>query len=246
MVRLCVRDVFRLSLVVAMLVLSLGLTPQGVADDSLRVSDPTGWIAGKHYEDVGKLGRAYQKGTAIQVVEFFWLGCPHCFALESHVLQWVKAKPQNVTFRQVSVGWNVPERVAHAKLFFTLEKLGRLDLQRPVFEEIHVNKNRLHVPNDDEQTKHLLREFAQAHGVEPNVFLKVYSSGEAEAYVTQANQLAVSMHVQGVPSVSVNGRYTTDVARAGGPQKLFELVDYLVKKERHELSEANSGKKSSK
>ena len=48
----------------------------------------------------------------------------------------------------------------------------------------------------------------------------------------RAEQLTQRYQVQGVPLIVIDGKYTSDVAKAGGPQQLISLIDDLSASER--------------
>src|SRR5436189_4253520 len=62
-------------------------------------------------------------GKKIEVVEFFWYGCPHCYNLEPYIESWLKKAPPDVQFRRIPAVFN--QRWGHdAAIFYTLEALG--------------------------------------------------------------------------------------------------------------------------
>ena len=62
----------------------------------------------------------------IEVIEFFWYGCPHCYSLEPHIEAWLKKLPPDVEFRRVPAIFN--QRWGHdAAIYYTLESMGLLD-----------------------------------------------------------------------------------------------------------------------
>ena len=36
----------------------------------------------------------------VEVIEFFWYGCPHCYDFEPEIMSWVKASAQGCRFPQ--------------------------------------------------------------------------------------------------------------------------------------------------
>ena len=60
----------------------------------------------------------------IEVVEFFWYGCPHCYAFDPTISAWSKRLPEDVVFRRVHVPFfNRP----HQQMFYALQAIGRED-----------------------------------------------------------------------------------------------------------------------
>ncbi len=96
----------------------------------------------------------------IEVIEFFWYGCPHCNAFEPMIEAWSKKLPPDVSFRRVPVAFREEPFVAHQKIFYTLEALEQLDaLHRKVFYAIHVERQRLDKLAD-------IAAFVAKHGVD--------------------------------------------------------------------------------
>ena len=42
-----------------------------------------------------------QTGERIEVIDFFWYGCPYCFQLLPMIAEWEKSKPADVVVRRV-------------------------------------------------------------------------------------------------------------------------------------------------
>jgi thiol:disulfide interchange protein DsbA len=158
----------------------------------------------------------------IEVIEVFWYGCGHCFALDPGIESWRdKGKASYVQFLRVPAMWNDMTRL-HARLFYTAETLGKLDeMHTQIFREIHVRANPL---NSAEQ----IGELFQRHGVGAEEFKKTFSSFTVESNMQRADLLNRRYRVQSVPMFVVNGKYTTDVSGAGNEQQLFHLLDELA------------------
>ena len=166
----------------------------------------------------------------VEVVEVFWYACPHCYALEPFVQNYLKNKPEYVELIRVPVMWG-PVHRAHARLFYILESLGRKDLHSKVFDTIHKEQNML-VGNDDASTQKVQRDFAVANGIKAEDFDKAWSSFTVNSNLQRAQQLTERYHVDGVPLIVVNGKYETDVGKAGGPGQLLSLINDLAASEK--------------
>ena len=167
----------------------------------------------------------------VEVVEVFWLGCPHCYALEPYVLAWLKAKPEYITFVRVPVMWG-PVHQAHARLYYTLQALNRSDLFEKAFDTIQKDHNPL-VGQEEAETLRMQTAFAVANGIKAEDFGKAYTSFSVNSNLSRAQQLTERYHVEGVPLVVVNGKFTTDVSKTGSPEKLFALINDLAASEHH-------------
>ena len=166
----------------------------------------------------------------VEVVEVFWYACPHCYALEPFVQNYLKNKPEYVEFVRVPVMWG-PVHRAHARLFYILESLGRKDLHAKVFDTIHKEEKML-VANDDASTQKMQLDFAVANGIKAEDFKKAWDSFTVNSSLQRAQQLTERYHVDGVPLIVVNGKYETDVSKAGGPGPLLQMINDLTASEK--------------
>lgn len=161
----------------------------------------------------------------VEVVEVFWYGCGHCFALDPAIESWrSKTKPAYVEFVRVPAMWSEATRM-HARIFYTAELLGKLEqLHTPIFREINVNGNQLN-------TVEKISAFFVKNGVSADEFQKAFSSFAVENKLQRADFLNRRYRIQSVPTVVVNGKYRTDVGMAGGEQQLFGLIGELAASE---------------
>lgn len=169
----------------------------------------------------------------VEVLEVFWLGCPHCYALEPYIRAWLKTKPAYVDYVRVPVMWG-PVHRAHAKLFYTLESLGRDDLVEKVFTYIHDMETQsgsesVLVATNDQDTFKLQENWAVQNGISADAFAKAYNSFYVNTQLQQADEITSTYEVQGVPFIAVDGKFSTDVGKAGDdPKKLISLIDFLA------------------
>jgi thiol:disulfide interchange protein DsbA len=160
----------------------------------------------------------------IEVMEFFWYGCPHCYHFEPHVKAWLKTKPDNVVFIRQPAIFNA-HWGAHAKAFFTAESLGVLDKMHDDFYDAIQNKKMALESEDD------LAKFFAAHGVKEEDFHKAYKSFSVDAKMRQAEAMAPRYGVDGTPSLIVNGKYRIGAAQAKSFEKMIEATNALIKLE---------------
>src|SRR5882757_3088584 len=184
------------------------------------------WKAGQNYEPLVPAQPTNVGPGKVEVVEVFWLGCPHCAALEPFIQSWLKNKPAYIEFLRVPVMWG-PAHRAHAHLFYTLLALNRQDLIQKAFDAIQNQHQMLFGPSEDETLK-AQQAFAQANGVSAEDFAKAYNSFTVNSNLQRAEQLTQRYHVEGVPLFVINGKFTSDVAKAGSQSNLITLVDDLA------------------
>ena len=189
------------------------------------------WKPGTNYDVLTPAQPTNVSPGKVEVVEVFWLGCPHCYALEPFVQAWLKNKPAYIEFVRVPVMWG-PAHRAHARLFYTLQALNRPDLFEKAFDTIQQKHEPLIAQSEDETLK-LQEAFAKDNGITADDFAKAYNSFTVNSNLQRAEQLTQRYQVQGVPLVVVDGKYSTDVAKAGGPQQLIQIIDDLSASEHH-------------
>ena len=166
---------------------------------------------------------ATHSGNKIEVMEIFWYGCPHCYAFEPYLQKWLKTKPDNVEFRLMpgilNRAW-----VAHARAFYTAEKLGVLDkIHHQLFDAIH--KDRRNIFDEDS-----IKAFFVEQGVNGDEFSKVYDSKAIDEKLIQAIHVQRDAKVGGVPSLIVDGKYLTSPSMTGSYESLAQVLNSLVKK----------------
>jgi thiol:disulfide interchange protein DsbA len=189
------------------------------------------WKAGVNYIPVVPAQPTSVGPDKVEVLEVFWYACPHCFDLEPYMQSWLKKKPANVEFVRVPVMW-APIHRAHAHLYYTLQALGRNDLDQKVFDTLHDGHNML-VASSEPETLNMQAKWAVEHGIKDDDFRKAWNSFTVSSDLSRAEELNARYHVEGVPLIIVNGKYETDVGKAGDPEKLIQLITDLVASEKH-------------
>jgi thiol:disulfide interchange protein DsbA len=195
-------------LAVAALPASAADVVEGVQYKPLRPAQPTSVAPGK-----------------VEVVEVFWYACGHCYLLEPRLDAWEKkGKAPYVELTRLPAVWNEMLKT-HARLFYTVEILGKPELHTEVFREINVRGNRLDTPEKIEA-------FFAARGVANADFQKAFSGFAVESKLARAADLNKRYRITSTPTVIVNGKYVTDASMAGGEEQLFRVIDTLAAKEK--------------
>jgi thiol:disulfide interchange protein DsbA len=166
-------------------------------------------------------------GGRIEVIEFFYYGCPVCYETEPHFSRWIASAPDYVSVRRVpalsSEAWE-----PLAKLYYSLEELGQLErLHWPVYDNIHFEDVRL----GDEK---IMIDWASRNGIEREKFAQTYASEAVRTKVAQARELLKSYDVKAVPTFIVDGKFLTSARLAGGTQQVVGVLDRLVRLAREE------------
>lgn len=161
----------------------------------------------------------------IEVLEIFWYGCPHCYALEEYTQAWKQKLPEDVDFKFMPAALN-RSWLAHAKAFYVADILGIEDeLHSDLFNAIHQERRRLNKEDD-------LAEFFTDYGVTEDDFKKQYNSFAVQSRLAKADAKLRAYGVRGVPGLVVNGKYLVTAETAGGNKYIYDVVDYLVEQER--------------
>jgi thiol:disulfide interchange protein DsbA len=190
------------------------------------------WVPGTNYKVIAPAQPTDASPGKVEVIEMFWYGCPHCFALDPIIESWRKNKAPYIEFVRVPVMWGEAHR-AHARLFYTLQALGKLEeLHAAVFNEIQSTGDSLYVQGDEQGTQRVQVQFARTHGVDPTEFLKAYSSFAVQTNLEKADELERRYKIDAVPTFVIDGKYETDVAQAGGQENLVQLINDLSASEK--------------
>jgi thiol:disulfide interchange protein DsbA len=162
----------------------------------------------------------------IEVIEFFWYGCPHCNDFEPSLDAWSKRLPTDIAFRRVPVAFRADPFVTHQKIFYSLDAMGLIPtMHRKVFYAIHSQRQRL----DKLDT---IAAFMQQNGVDSAKFTEHFNSFSVQSKAQQAVKLAADYKIDGVPAIGVQGRYFTSGALAGSSETALAIADYLIAKVR--------------
>jgi thiol:disulfide interchange protein DsbA len=165
----------------------------------------------------------------IEVVEFFWYECPHCYDLEPLLDRWIPKLAKDVQFKRVPATFNDRWRLS-ARVFYALESMG-LDskLHKPLMDAIHKGGMRI---TDKKQ----LADWLGRQGVDLAKFDAAMSSFAVESRLKRAEQMVRETRLDGVPALMINGRYL--VASQGGPQLMLDTADALIDRTRKESATA--------
>jgi thiol:disulfide interchange protein DsbA len=156
----------------------------------------------------------------VEVIEFFWYGCPHCYAFEPTLEPWVAKLPADVHFRRVPVQFDALKEI-HQQVYYTWEALGLVDaMHTKTFDRFHV----AHKPINKEED---MLAFAKESGLDVVKVKQAWESFSVRTKMAQAKQLSEDYAVDGVPMIGIHGRYTTSPSM-GGPKECLATTDALV------------------
>lgn len=178
-------------------------------------------VEGKNYLKVSPR-QPTQDPKRIEVVEFFWYGCPHCYSFEPMLEAWVKKLPADVNFRRLPVAFREVPYVIHQKLYFAAEALGLVDsLHRKIFNAMHVEHLKLDTPES-------IGDFVAKNGVDKAKFIDAMNSFGVATKAKQAATLSMGYKIDGTPAMGIDGSWFTSGSMAGGNDRALAVTDYLV------------------
>ena len=193
-------------------ILTLGAALSGVA-----------YSQNKSYTEI-KPTIATADADKVEVIEYFWFGCPHCFRFEPDINQWAESKPSHVEFIREAPPLNRNWR-AHSEAFYAAQVMGVTDIMfEPFFNAIHVKRQRLN-------TADAIGDFVTKLGIDGKAFMKTMKSFEVDKRIRQAMQKARDAGISSVPSVVINGKYLTSGSMAGSNKKVIQVMKGLIARE---------------
>ena len=191
-------------------------------------ADKAHYFAGINYEAVTPAQPTDVKPGQIEVIEFFWYGCPHCFALEPYVVDWEKHLPKDVVFKRIPGAMKDSEFYLDGQATVTADVLGIGEkIREPFFNAIHEG-GQVELTNDVDA----LRTFFGKFGVSPKDFDATWNSFAVQSRLAQDAQIENRYGVQGVPTIVVNGKWKTGAGYQMESQDIMGCVNYLIDLER--------------
>jgi len=196
------------------LVLALGLAPLAA------LAQPRQPARGVDYTELNP-GQPVEAQGKIEVLEFFWYGCVHCYTLEPLLEKWIPRLPADAQFRRVPAVLN-PGWANEAAAFYAFEALGVLErLHRPFFDAIHRDRMK-------SRDATALADWLQKNGMEVKKFDEAVKSFGVQSKVRRAAQLSASYRIDGTPALAVHGRYTVSADQARTQAGMLATAEYLI------------------
>jgi thiol:disulfide interchange protein DsbA len=190
-----------------------------VGDDAAKT-----YVAGTDYDLISPPVRAVDPGK-IEVAEFFWYGCSHCYSFEPMLEQWKKTLPDDVSFRGVPAVWR-DNMELHAKAYYTAEALGVLDpMQMVIFQAMNVDNKKL-------SSQAEIAALFVANGVSEEDFNKAFNSFGVNSQVSQGIATAKAAKLEGTPALMINGKYYISSRKTGSQANMLKVADFLIEQER--------------
>tara|TARA_B100000686_G_scaffold204217_1_gene211006 strand:+ start:9261 stop:9905 length:645 start_codon:yes stop_codon:yes gene_type:complete len=168
----------------------------------------------------------------IEVLEFFWYGCPSCYKLHPQIRKWNKRKPKDVSLKYIPTIFR-KNWIPGAKTFYTLEILGKLNkLHDKIYDAIHIRKI-------DLAKEEILFSWIEKQGIDRKKFINIYNSFSIANKSSRSSQMSRKYGLKGVPSLVIDGRYLISGRMGGTPQDTIKTLDKLINKVRKEKQKNN-------
>ncbi|MDX1802503.1 MAG: thiol:disulfide interchange protein DsbA/DsbL [Alcanivorax sp.] len=204
--------------IVTALLLCLGFATGAMADE-----DHARFAVGTHYKILDVPGTV-EDPTKVEVREFFSYVCPHCYAVEPGLEDWLKTKPDYINFVRTPVTF-LHNSEPLARAYYVEQALGLVDeMHRPIFDAIHKHREPLF-------NEPALANFFRKYGVDPKDFNQLYSSFGVNTQIREADAMARDYKVPGVPNFIVNGKYMVLRGNLKSEKELYDVIEYLAAKE---------------
>ena len=188
-------------------------------------------VAGVEYRELATVQPTDAPGK-IEVVEFFWYGCPHCYNFEPVLAPWLKKLPKDVHFRRIPAMFN-EEYAQGARAYYALDAIGEEErLHKALFDAVHTG-SRLRVGNEA-----ALTEWLGKQGVDTKKFAAAYRSFSVEGKLKRAAQLTQAYKIDGVPTMAVNGKYVVVTDKVTSFEQLLSIADHLIDQSRKKEGKA--------
>ena len=159
--------------------------------------------------------------NGIEVIDFFWYGCPYCNSLQPALERWISRKPDDVTVRRIPAvlrdSW-----APHARAYYTLEALGEVErLHQRAYFSYHVEELAM-------SRAEAMSDWAVRNGIPRERWDTTYNSPAVQRKVEEAIELTRAYNVTGTPSLVVDGRYLTSGNMSETLDGMIRILDGLI------------------
>ncbi len=180
-------------------------------------------VAGRDYKMLNP-PQLTLSGSKVEVLEFFFYGCSHCYHLHKPLSAWEKKMPKDVQLQLVPVIFRDTWEPM-ARTFYALESLGlRARLHNDLFEAWNVF-------NTDLSDEDKITEFVGKRGVDRGKFSAAFNSFSLQSKVARSNQMVQSYGVRGTPTIVVDGKYSISELQPEDTIRVLNEVIAMARKD---------------
>ena len=196
-------------------------------------------VAGRDYTMISP-AQPTDSGKKVEVLEFFWYGCPHCYHLEPSLKAWLKRKPADVEFRPLPGTFGAPTWEPLTRTYYALDAMGLVaKYHDAIFVAIHGEKDAAKqraLVNDSR----VIADWLATKGVDKQKFLDAYNSFGVNNRAKRSEDRTLSYDVPGTPAIAIDGKYLISPSNFPNPDntvnydRFFNAVDQLIAQARKE------------
>ncbi|MDR1086058.1 MAG: thiol:disulfide interchange protein DsbA/DsbL [Deltaproteobacteria bacterium] len=169
----------------------------------------------------------------VELLYFFWYGCPTCAMIDEQVSEMVKTLPAQIRFQRLPAAFNENEDwQSHARLFWALQNLGQEEkLHSAVFQAVQPGgpmggHGPLQLLSPESQ-----KAFARANKIDPAEFENSLKSPLTYNMMQKTMDYLNAIDLVYVPSFIVNGKYNVTIE----PRR--PITDFIKEAEKLTLEE---------
>jgi len=201
--------------------LGAAVLPLAASLSAVAQAQTTAPVEGRDYRRVDPQQPVSVPAGKIEVLDFFWYGCPHCFEFLPTLEAWIARKPADVVVRRSPVAFD-PRAEIHTRMYYALEALGEADrLHDVIFTAMHHDHVVLNSPE-------AITEFIGAKGIDKKKWTDTFNSFGVMAKTQNQRRVVDAWKIEGTPSVGLGGRYLTAPSMGGSREGTTRTMDYLV------------------
>jgi thiol:disulfide interchange protein DsbA len=190
-----------------------------VAQAQPASSTPT---SGREYQELSP-PRPTSTPDQVEVIEFFYYGCPVCYEAQPHIARWASRMGPGIALIRVPAPFSESAE-SFARTFYTLGAMNQIArLHWPIYDNHHFDGKQLHEEKN-------ITEWVSGNGVDRARFTELRSSEEVTQRVEAAKKALDTYEVKGVPTFVIDGRYVTSARMAGGTREMMRVVEFLVER----------------
>jgi thiol:disulfide interchange protein DsbA len=160
----------------------------------------------------------------IEVLEFFFYGCSHCYHLHPLLSAWEKTMPKDVELTFVPTvfrdSWE-----SMANTYYALESMGK---QQQLHDSLYRAWNEENMALIDEDRA---ADFVASRGVDRAKFTAAYNSFAVQSKVNRAKQMIRIYGISGTPTLVVDGKYVIEGLQPQDTIRALKEVIVMARKE---------------
>lgn len=181
-------------------------------------------VAGKDYVELPQ-AQPTTSGDKIEVVEVFGYWCIHCAHLDPTIAAWKAKQPEDVAVSYVPAVFSGGIEEVFARAFYTAETMGLLDKTHTLMFTKAAVERSVRTPDD------IIQVYVDA-GVSKADFEATMGSFAVNAKIARTKQTLPRYQIEGTPTLIVAGKYKISVTREGGFERMLQVADQLIARER--------------